>query len=87
MKFEENWPRGEVDERCGQMDGQRTMDDDGQQVITIAHPKPCSDELKPNKRTMMVLYCSPEQTDLQITIEASAHFAALRFLYKFYVQE
>ena len=35
-----------------------------------------------DKRTMMVLHCSPEQTDLQITIEASANFTALRFLYK-----
>ena len=39
-----------------------------------------------NKQTMMVLYRSPEQTDLQITIEASANFTALRFLYEFYVQ-
>ena len=43
MKFEENWPRGfkgEVVQRC-----ERT-DDDGRQVITIAHPEPCSGELK-----------------------------------------
>ena len=36
MKFEENWFRGfrEVVHRCG-----RTDDDDGWQVITIAHPE------------------------------------------------
>ena len=35
--FEENWPRGfrgEVVQRCGR------TDDDGRQVITIAHPEP-----------------------------------------------
>ena len=42
-----------------------------------------------NKRTMMVLYRSPEQTALYtyyylLTIEVSAMFTALRFLYKFY---
>ena len=45
MKFEENWTwgfRGEVVQICGR------MDDDGQQVITIAHPEPLasSGELK-----------------------------------------
>ena len=47
MKFEENWPRGysEVVQRCGRTDG-RTPMDDGRQVITIAHPEPCSGELK-----------------------------------------
>ena len=40
-----------------------------------------------HKRTMIFLYCSPEQTNLQITIEASANSTALRFLCKFYVQE
>ena len=41
MKFEENWPRGfrgEVVQWCGQTDRW--------QVITIAHPEPCSGELK-----------------------------------------
>ena len=45
MKFEENWPRdysGEVFQRCGRTD-------DGRQVITIAHPEPCSGELIKNK--------------------------------------
>ena len=35
----------------------------------------------------MALYRSPEQTDLHtylLTIEVSAKFTALRFLYKFY---
>ena len=39
MKFEENWPRGfrgEVVQLCGR------MMDNGQQVITIAHPEPLS---------------------------------------------
>ena len=50
MKFEENWPRvsrAEVVQRCGRTDDGR-MDDDGRgrHVITIAHPKPCSGELK-----------------------------------------
>ena len=42
MKFEENWPRDyrEVVQRCG------WTDDDGRQVITIAHPEPCSGVLK-----------------------------------------
>ena len=31
----------------------------------------------------MVLYRSPEQTALQLTVEVSAKFTALRFLYKF----
>ena len=46
MKFEENWPRGyrgEVVQMC-----ERT-DDDGWKVITIAHPEPCSGELKIEK--------------------------------------
>ena len=58
MKFQENWPkgfRGEVVQRCGRTDlgrtDGRTMDDDGRQVITIAHPEPCSGELK---RDLMV---------------------------------
>ena len=38
-----------------------------------------------NKRTMMVLYRSPEQTDLHtFYVEVSAKFTALRFMYKFY---
>ena len=40
MKFEEIWPRGfreKVVQRCGWTD--RRMDD-GQGVITIAHPEP-----------------------------------------------
>ena len=48
MKFEENWPRsyrGEVIQRCGWMDDGWT-DDDRRQVITIAHPEPCSGEVK-----------------------------------------
>ena len=43
MKFKEYWPkgyRGEVVQRC-----ERT-DKDGRQVITIAHPEPCSGELQ-----------------------------------------
>ena len=32
----------------------------------------------------MVLYRSPEQTDFILTVEISATFTALRFLYKFY---
>ena len=55
-KFEENWPRGfrgEVVQRCGWMDGRSTdgqqmTTDDGWQVITTAHPEPCTDELKKN---------------------------------------
>ena len=42
MKFEENWPRGyrgEVVQRCGRTDNNRW------QVITKAHPEPCSGEL------------------------------------------
>ena len=35
-----------------------------------------------NKRTMMVLYRSPEQTALH-TVEVSAKFTALRLLYNF----
>ena len=50
MKFEENWPRGyreEVVQRCGWTDdGSQMTSDDGRQVITIAHPEPCSGELK-----------------------------------------
>ena len=38
MKFEENWPRA--------FGGGRSTDDDGRQVITTAHPEPCSGELK-----------------------------------------
>ena len=58
MKFEENWPRDyrEVVQRCGR------TDDDGRQVITIAHPEPCSGVLK---KGPMVRYSSPEQTDLR----------------------
>ena len=40
IKFEEIWPRGfrgEIVQRCGWKDGQT---DDGQRVITIAHPEP-----------------------------------------------
>ena len=43
MKFEKNWfrvYRGEVLQRCD------WTDDDGRQVIAIAHPEPCSGELK-----------------------------------------
>ena len=50
MKFEENLPmgyRGEVVQRCGRTKDGRTTMDDGRQVITIAHPEPCSGELKP----------------------------------------
>ena len=36
---------------------------------------------------MMVLCRSPDQTDCILTIEVSAKLGALRFLYKFYVQE
>ena len=48
MKFEKNWPRGyriEVVRMCERMDDRR-MDDDGRQVITLAHPEPCAGELK-----------------------------------------
>ena len=38
------------------------------------------------KRTIMVLYRSPEQTDYILTNEVSLKFTAWRFLYKFYVQ-
>ena len=31
----------------------------------------------------MVLYRSPEQTDLLLTVEVSAKFTVLRFLFKF----
>ena len=49
MKFEENWSRGfrgEVVQMCGWTDGRRATTDDGRQVITTAHPEPCSGELK-----------------------------------------
>ena len=39
-----------------------------------------------NKRIMIVLYRSCEKTGL-LTFEVSPKFTALRFLYKFYVQE
>ena len=42
MKFQENWPRGfrgKIVRMCGRTTDGRTADD-GQQVITIAHPEP-----------------------------------------------
>ena len=45
MKFEENWPRVSEEKSFKGVE-RRTMDDDGWQVITIAHPEPCSGELK-----------------------------------------
>ena len=44
VKIEENWPRV-TEEKSFKVVGGRT-DDDGRQVITIAHPEPCSGELK-----------------------------------------
>ena len=55
MKFEENWLRGyrgEVVQRC-----ERT-DDNRWQVITIAHPEPCSGELKTKVVSDACLHCS-----------------------------
>ena len=43
MKSEENLPmsfRGEAVQRCGRMTNRQQMNDDGWQVITIAHPEP-----------------------------------------------
>ena len=49
MNFEENWPRGyrgEAVQRCGRKDAGRWTDDNGREVIIIAHPEPCSGALK-----------------------------------------
>ena len=64
MKFEENWPRGyrgEVVQRCGRTDDGRTTTIDGRQVITIAHPKPCSSELKLEQRFFPTTFISASE--------------------------
>ena len=73
MKFEENWPRGyrEVVQRCGQMDNRWT--------IIIAHPEPCSDELKTNQREVTQKLRKGEQSFLYVTHGFNLIHIALKF--------
>ena len=49
MKFEENWPGVSEEKSFNGVDGWWTKDDDGWQVITIAHPDHSAGKLKRDK--------------------------------------